>query len=296
MKKYLRHIAVFVLAVIIIQSAALLFLTPGGLELIYPLLVRVSAEKFNPDNNTYAVYYDERVEVSAADLIVVGIDGAVAESYDILGHFTRFVKQYNNISDVILDLESDEMEYVTAVFDSADELAYNTALSTLKDQTDITSSFREYISELYFINRMMNPARKFGAASYSDNGTESALADRIAAVFETCERSALCVVDSRELSSEADLRIDLEAAFPYKNIVFINTYYSQSTASAETHDRFVFPLGGDGAAYFVDNSDFDKFYDYYGLTADRSVENRRERLDERFTDCYFVVSGGSAAE
>lgn len=296
MKKYLKHIAGFVLAVIIIQSAALLFLTPGGLELIYPVLVRVSAEKFNPDNNTYAVYYDERIDVSNADIIVVGIDGTIGESYDILGHFTRFVKQYNNISDVILDLDGDELGYVREVFDSSDETAYNAALSTIKDQTDITDSFRGYISELYFINRMMNPARKFGVMSYSDTDSDAGLCDRIAEVFETSERSVLCVVDSRELSAGSDLRIGLEAAYPYKNIMFINTYYANSSVSEETHERFVFPLGGTGAAYFVDNSDFDKFYDYYGLTADRSVKNRRERLDERFTDCYFVVSGGSAAE
>ena len=79
MRKNIRRTLTFVLAVILIQGLALLFFTPAGLERVFVLPLRLHAEKFKPDNNAYAVYYDSRTDVAAADLIVVGIDPNVAE-------------------------------------------------------------------------------------------------------------------------------------------------------------------------------------------------------------------------
>ena len=71
MKTRIRRILKFAAAVLIAQTFALLFLTPAGIDFMFPPVARVNAEKFSPDSNTYAVYYDIRVEVSQADLIVV---------------------------------------------------------------------------------------------------------------------------------------------------------------------------------------------------------------------------------
>ena len=102
MRQKIRRILAFVIAAVLIQGLALLFFTPAGIERLLFLPLRLHAEKFKPDNNAYAVYYDTRTDVAAADLIVVGIDTHVAESYDALGHFSRYVKQYNDFSAVLM--------------------------------------------------------------------------------------------------------------------------------------------------------------------------------------------------
>ena len=91
MKTRIRRILKFAAAILLAQTLALLFLTPAGIDFMFPPVARVNAEKFSPDSNTYAVYYDIRVEVSQADLIVVGVDHGIAESFDL--HILRAVEE-----------------------------------------------------------------------------------------------------------------------------------------------------------------------------------------------------------
>ena len=106
MGKKVRLLTVFVVCAVVLQLLCLLFLTPEGIEHLFPLRVRLAAEKIKPESNTYAAYYDMRSDITDADVIVIGVDYNADETYAMLGHFTRFVKQYNNISDVALDLDA----------------------------------------------------------------------------------------------------------------------------------------------------------------------------------------------
>ncbi|MBE6541407.1 MAG: hypothetical protein E7672_03055 [Ruminococcaceae bacterium] len=306
MKKRIKLIIGFVIAALVMQLAAVLFLTPFGLELIYPIVSRTGSEKFAPDSNVYAVYYDIRAEVASADYIVVGVDFDIEQSYDILGHFTRFVKQYNNISDVVLNLSTSQGRVVSDVLEEEDERTYNELLEKLGDTEGMTDSYIGYISDLFFVNRAMPPLRQFEISSYAAGRASLAsekLAGRLSYVVSNIDRSALCVVDSDELSPHSDFKEEFALLHPDKKIIFINTYYSDTKNrysdtenSDKTLENISFPFAEDGAVYFVNNKKFESFYDYYSVIADKSVKDSRERLDTRFTDVYFVVSGGTVAE
>lgn len=301
MNKHIRKIVVFLIAVIIVQGLALLFLTPQGLELIYPFPLRIFAEKFKPENNTYAVYYNTRVDVSEADLVVVGIDGAVGESYDLLGHFSRFLKQYNNFSDVLLDFDRVSERIASGIMNETSESRFYAKLETLQRSTGLSEDYCDYLSELFVINTTMPPVRKFNLESYSADSLteEKTLAEKIAHTFENCERSVLCIVDASEFSSDSSFRDELDAFLPEKKIIYIQTLYTEHCPSPETHDIIGFPLTGTKpSVYFVENRKLESFYGYYravtGLLG-KSVA-LEDPLDTRYTDTFFIVANGSAAE
>lgn len=301
MKNHVRRILGFLLAVVIVQGLALLFLTPQGLETIYPVPLRISAEKFKPENNTYAVYYNTRVEVSETDLIVVGIDEAVAESYDMLGHFTRFLKQYSNLSDVLLDFDRVSERIASGIMNETSESRFYDKLETLQSSSGLSDDYCDYLSELFVINATMAPVRKFKLESYSANSSYEgkALSERIALTFGSCERSALCVVDASAISADSTFREELNALLPDKKIMYVQTMYTDNCPSPETHDTVGFPLtGSEPAVYFVENKKLDSFYAYYNsvtglLGTSRSMD---DRLDTRFTDYFFIIANGTAAE
>ena len=188
MGKTLRRLAVFLAAVVVLQGLALLFFTPAGLEKVFVAPLRLAGEKFRPDTNTYAVYYDARSDVAAADLIVVGMDFAVAESYDVLGHFTRFVKQNNDISDVLMPLTHNQVAIAGNMLKQTDEDQFNKRIRSLKEQTGMTDDCCDYLSEIFYVNSTMSEAKKFGVATYEDKDADT-LPERIAAAFaETLEQ------------------------------------------------------------------------------------------------------------
>ena len=81
--------------------------------------------------------------------------------------------------------------------------------------------------------------------------------------------------------------------------MFIQTQYDRATASSETHSAFAFPMTfGKAGVYFVDDASSEMFYSYYNKVTllpggERSLT---DPLDTRYTDYYFVVIGGTAAE
>ena len=307
MRKNFKRIICFVAVVAVLQSLALLLLTPSGIELIYPFCLRSAAEKIKTESNSYAVYYDMRMNTAEADIIVVGIDENVDTSFDMLGHFTRFVKQYNNVSDILLDLNHVQANLVTFLFQQTDEVKFNSFMNKLKDGTGMSDAFCEYFSVLFFVNTTMTPQKKFNIASYSDNyisddgimtaeETEDnrSLAEKLSDKIAESERSALCVVDSRELENGSDFRTELNGLLPDKNILYIQTHYTKSCPSAETHTIYSFPFEPEGVGvYFVDNSELDGIYSYYSFVTEiyGSNKNFENKLNTRSTDYFFVITG-----
>ena len=293
MGKTLRRLAVFLLCVALLQGLAMLFLTPAGLEKVFVVPLRLAGEKFRPDTNTYAVYYDARLDVSKADLIVAGMDFAVAESYDVLGHFTRFVKQNNDISDVLMPLTHNQVAIIGSLLKQTDENRFNRRLQSLMEQTGLTADCCDYLSEIFYVNSTMSDAKKFGVNTWTDEDASSDAA-RIALSAGNAERSALCVVDGRDLTDA--FREELSAALPGKNILFLNMYYAENTASPETHEALVFPLTGQSpACYFFLNRNLEGYYRYYRFVTGLFGHNREDPVDTRFPDYFFIIAGGGEA-
>lgn len=314
MKKHIRQILKFVAVILVIQALSLLVLTPSGLELIYPLFVRVNAEKFVPETNTYAVYYDTRVSVSNADLIIVGVDYGVAESFDLLGHFTRFVKQYNDISAVLLDLTLPQQIIVNNLLTLTEEESYVRRISILEERTGLSEDYCDYISEIFYVNRTMPPTKKLTIDSYAELDGSSQTSEpenmtntfaertktaRIIDAYDNTPRTALCVTTIDDLSYNSNFRREMDHIAKEKglNIMYIQTCYDQTTDGGEGHHNFYFlKLWDDSGTYFVCNQKLKKFYDFYDRVTGRRIDNKmtKDRLSTRFTDYYFVVSGGGA--
>ena len=293
MGKTLRRLAVFLLCVAVLQGLAMLFLTPAGLEKVFVVPLRLAGEKFRPDTNTYAVYYNARLDVSKADLIVVGMDFAVAESYDVLGHFTRFVKQSSDISDVLMPLTHNQVAIIGSMLKQTDEDRFNRRVQSLKEQTGLTEDCCDYLSEIFYVNSTMSEAKKFGVRTYFDEEADT-LAGKIARSAEASERSVLCVADTRELTD--DFLGELEADLPGKNVLCVKMYYAQNTFSPETHDALVFPLTGQSpACYFFLNRNLEGYYRYYRFVTGLFGHNREDPVDTRFPAYFFIIAGGTEA-
>jgi len=293
MGKTLRRLAVFLLCVALLQGLAMLFLTPAGLEKVFVVPLRLAGEKFRPDTNTYAVYYDARLDVSKADLIVAGMDFAVAESYDVLGHFTRFVKQNNDISAVLMPLTHNQVAIIGSLLKQTDEDRFNRRLQSLMEQTGLTADCCDYLSEIFYVNSTMADAKKFGVDTWTDKDAPSDAAG-IAMTAENAGRSTLCVVDGRDLTDA--FREELAAALPGKKILYLNMYYAENTASPDTHDALTFPLTGQSpACYFFLNRNLEGYYRYYRFVTGLFGHNRENPVDTRFPEYFFIIAGGGEA-
>ncbi len=310
MKTRIRRITKFIAAVLIVQAAALLFLTPAGIDFLFPPVARVNAEKFSPTGNTYAVYYDIRVEVSQADMIVIGMDYGIAESFDLLGHFTRFAKQYNNFSAVLMDMSIAQQNVAQNLFFQDEEGQFLKRLTILQERTGMSSDYCDYMIELFLVNRTMTAIRKLNIYSYAAptpedyvmNAEELAAmskAERVMNCYRSTERSALCAVDCTDLMYGSEFRAELDAIAAEEglNILYLQVQYARNCAEGEGHPAYRFPDYNSGPSFFfVDDAKAEWYYRYYTAIAGANHDQLTDPLDTRFTDHYFVITHGAAAE
>lgn len=310
MKTRIRRILKFAAAVLIAQTFALLFLTPAGIDFMFPPVARVNAEKFSPDSNTYAVYYDIRVEVSQADLIVVGVDHGIAESYDLLGHFTRFVKQYNNLSAIMTDMTISQQNVAQNVFLQNEESQFMKRITILQERTGMSADYCDYITELFLVNRTMTAIRKMNIYSYAAPSKDEFVmnaeelnamtqAERVMNCYHATERSALCVVDCEDLMYGSEFRTGLDAIAAEEglNVMYLQVQYAGTCDEGEGHPAYRFPDYNSGPTFFfTDNAKADWYYRYYAAITDTNRSKIADPLDTRFTDYYFVITHGTPAE
>ncbi len=292
--KKVKRLLVFLVIIALLQGLALLFLTPGGLEKVFVLPFRLKVEKFKPDTNIYAVYYDMRSDIAKADVIVVGMDFSVAESYDVLGHFTRFLKQNSDLSAVLMPFDKRQTALSNELLGAQDESEIVPRFEALTAEGNLSADCADYIGEIYRINATMIEAKKFGFLSYSESTGEVPLPKRIAAAAHRTDRSVLCVVDILEMKDSAAFREELEAVLGGRKVLTLGMYYDSSSASAETHEAVSFPFAGEvPACYFVKNRDHESFYRYYRFVTKHLSAGKKVPLDRRFTDYFFIITGGT---
>ncbi len=310
MKTRIRRITKFIVAILIVQTAALLFLTPAGIDFLFPPVARVNAEKFSPTGNTYAVYYDIRVEVSQADLIVVGMDYGIAQSFDLLGHFTRFTKQYNNFSSVLMDMSISQQSVAQNLFRQEEEGQFLKRLTILQERTRMSSDYCDYLTELFLINRTMTAVRKLNIYSYAAPTEEdyvmnfeelSAMskAERVINAYRESERSAVCAVSCEDLMYGSEFRTELDAIAAEEglNVLYLQVQYAGNSVQGEGHPAYRFPdYHSEPSFFFVDNAKAEWYYRYYNAIAGKNHDRLTDPLDTRFTDHYFVITRGTAAE
>ena len=310
MKTRIRRITKFIAAVLILQAAALLFLTPAGIDFLFPPAARVTAEKFSPTGNTYAVYYDIRVEVSQADLIVVGMDYGIAESFDLLGHFSRFAKQYNNYSSVLMDLSISQLNVAQNLFRQEEEEQFLKRLTVLQERTGMSNDYCDYLTELFLINRTMTAVRKLNIDSYAAPTEEDYVmnfeelaamskAERVIHAYRSYDRSALCAVNCADLMYGSEFRTELDAIAAEEGlkVMYLQVQYSGSSAEGDGHPAYRFPdYHSEPTFFFADNAKAAWYYRYYTAIAGKNHDKLTDPLDTRFTDHYFVVTNGRPAE
>lgn len=300
-------------AALILHFGMALFLTEGGVARLYPFAVRTAAEELAPSGNAYAVYYDARLAVSESEMIVLGTDFDVAESYDVMGHFLRFVKQYVNVGVVLLDIEEQEAFHAAKLLEETSARNHSLRLSMMRTRFGISRDFADFLSELYYVNATMTPVRKFTVESGRDEGG-TVTADRLYEAFLTLRsaekptgavQTAMAVVDETMLEDETFVHA-LRERFG-DGLLLLKTRYaggpaetngeSEADASFVSLRRFSLPFAGQGA-YFVCGSRLTWFYRYVNWVHDTFGKDDGADWAEEITggdrSFFFVIKDGTA--
>lgn len=295
-KSRAKPLLLFIIVALAVHLLAVFFLTEGGLARLYPFVARAYAEELTPSGNSYAVYYDVRLSVAESDILVVGIDPETAQSYDVLGHFIRFAKQYSNIGNIVLAEDRQTMRQIARLVCSTDMELRGVWSELLKSQFGVSDDFADFLEELAYVNGTTPPIRKFTVSSMLDENGEisvETLYSEFISTFNETGQTTLAAVDI-SLLDDAEFSAALESRFGDR-LLILKTRYSDG---ASFDDGLNMPFtGSEPRAYFVCGDRMEWFYDYVNWALNVFSDGNKTDYAEAITGdnqgFFFVITHGT---
>ncbi len=271
-----KRLVRFLLIVVLLQGIFLLFGTESGLSLLFTGLVRVKAEAYSPRQSANVVYYDMRLPVSEADVIVVALDFSIAESADAFLHFFRFVKQYNNVQTVLFANDA-YLQYAESV---------NASVTGAQDDAGYPPLLAAYTEGLSAIYATMQPVRRFttGVIPGAEFAAYTA-EDKEEPMLLLCSRDAVMVPEVRARLAE-------------NNVFLWEIKYDNCVSEDGVRSDIRLPFVGEDTGYYMMAMDrIPAFCAYYrralNLFGTPALEARAARLDNENAAYFCVITNGS---
>ncbi len=172
--KILRGIAVFAAAVIVLQTAALLLFSTGGVRTLYPVALTLASDKINTEDSLVGEYHKIQDEIEKASLIVLSVDPGVDDSYVLASDLFEFVRRYVKISNVAVYYTSAAMANVSEKLEKGDRHSVRSIIDTLDNYTYIPTRFMSFLGVLCDVENKTAPDAKFGLVGVSGMSSYSA--------------------------------------------------------------------------------------------------------------------------
>lgn len=198
----------FVCIALAVQILLCLLWSPAALGGLFPLYMRAVAEPVTVDDKSYTEYYPIRRRTTDAELrlIVLGVDFASAESYDLLTDLIASLKNDVNIGSILVN-GTGGADAAAAVVSAADEESLEASAALVR----APAAYVDFLKELNRMNEDYPPQRQFaGLGCEAGAAGEQALLSAAEKAFAATGRQVLLIVDTAMLDTEAPLRIAAE--------------------------------------------------------------------------------------
>ena len=270
-----KRVLGFLMVVVLLQGAFLLFGTESGLSLLFTGLVRVKAESYSPRQSANVVYYDMRLPISEAERIVVACDFSIAETADAFLHFFRFVKQYNNVQTVLFANDA-YLPYADCV----------NAAVTDGDDANLPSALAAYTEGLSAIYATMQPVRRYTTGVIPSADWRAALAEN--------DASPMLLLCDRDVVMTAEMRDWLTA----EGIFLWEMKYDNCVGENGVRSDIQMPFIGTETGYYMMSMErLSAFAAYYrralNLFGIPALEERAARLEKENAAYFCVITNGN---
>ena len=201
---FFRRAARYFLAAIAVQMLLLLLATPEGLSWVYPLAARAASVKVTTGDNSYTDYFALREPLAEADVVVLGVDFSVEETYTLLTDLLASMKNERNIGTVFVDYPPRAVNAVSDVISALTEEKKEIALDEFRDEA---AAVRAFLERLRAMNDNYPPRRKYAGGTVAVSADESYDAALQRAAADACRatgRPVLVVTDAKKLDAASD--------------------------------------------------------------------------------------------
>lgn len=281
-----RGAALFLLICLLLQGGLVLIFSEPTAAFLYAADARLHATRVAVDEEGVLEYHAMREAVSGASLLIVGCDGGVAGTSELVLDLLTFIKRSANVRQLVLDLPEYEIDLLNAYLANED-VPPQTVLAGL---AGVTAETPALVTGIYDMNTLLPPARRMTLVS-----AETDWAQGDAPVLYLADRrlGADAVRDLAQRDGGGD------------DVLTIDLRYADASALAADGsivplDEAELPLAGEpGSVWLVDTDQLGVTAAFYRFVVTKTRGGRLADLADGLTGeggrFNLIVIGGEAA-
>lgn len=278
--------ALFLLICLLLQGGLVLFFSEPTAAFLYAADARLHADRVEVDDAGVLEYYDMREAVTGADVIVVGCDGGVTGTSELVLDLLTFIKRSANVRRIVLDLPEYEIDLLNAYLDGEDLLPED----VLAGLPGVTSETLALVIGICAMNNLFPPVRRMTLAA-AETG------------WAQIETPVLYLAD-RSLGADTVRHIEQQVV-GMGDVLTVALRYSGTAARATdgeivSLDEVWLPFaGGPGSVWLVDTSQLGGTAAFYRFVVTRTRGGRLAGLADELNSgggrFNLIVVGQTAA-
>ena len=150
----------FVIITVVVQLAALLFMTPQGLAAVYPYILHMKSEEINTGDANIGEYFSLHNDVENAGLVILSVDTGIKDSYTLAADYLRFLVRFTDVSDVAMYIQQMRLSDISSAVVSGDYVGFEKACDKQRDLKALSDQIYSFAGSVYAINSRLAPDKK----------------------------------------------------------------------------------------------------------------------------------------
>lgn len=163
-KKLIRGVAVFAAIILVLQGLALLFMTPGGLEAIYPYALAVKSDGIKTGDAGIGEYFSLHKDVEEAGIIVLAADLNVEDTYRLASDYLTFLGRFTKISTAAVYTPYNRLRNISVASVAGDYSSFAKACSNQRVSKALPDQLFTFLEKIYSLNSKLTPDNKIAVA------------------------------------------------------------------------------------------------------------------------------------
>ncbi|MBQ7827347.1 MAG: hypothetical protein IJ386_03690 [Clostridia bacterium] len=165
----IRGVAVFAAIILVLQGLALLFMTPGGLEVIYPYALAVRSDGIKTGDAGIGEYFSLHKDVEDAGIIIIAADLNVDDTYRLASDYLTFLGRFTKISTAALYTSYHRVRNISNASVAGDYTAFAKACNNQRVSKALSDQFFTFLEKIYSLNSKLTPDNKITVAGVKGN-------------------------------------------------------------------------------------------------------------------------------
>lgn len=159
-KKLIRGAVLFIVIAVLLQCVAVFFMTPAGVERLFPYILLARSERINTADASLGEYFPLHKDAEEAGLIILSVDTNVAASYRLASDYLEFLGKFTDISAVALYAQNAKIGTMSAAAESGDYERFSAVCDNERSIGVLPNQLIDFAGKVYTLNSRLSPDKK----------------------------------------------------------------------------------------------------------------------------------------